>query len=214
MEPPTYLNYLHFYFRPLLHILTTGWRVLWIVLTQHRSKIRNFQSTYQGKVTVVVESIKAKLSDGVGVCSMAAKSDTPKHAFKLHDFITRAYRKRSKPQSKFPMIEAGASVFCQRPIRRVFQYSDKFMHSIALYYIHITEWIRITRSLYANEAHNILITCFCTHVVLLNILDFTATTARPVADKHSRQYLHAGMQASDENNIISLRLVIFNKRPQ
>ena len=34
----------------------------------------------------------------------------------------------------------------------------------------VIEWIRITRSLYANEAHNILITSFCTHVELLNIL--------------------------------------------
>ena len=34
------------------------------------------------------------------------------------------------------------------------------------------------------------------------------------AENHSRQYLHAAMQASDENNIISLRLVIFNKCPQ
>ena len=69
----------------------------------------------------------------------------------------------------------------------------------------LLEWIRITRASYANEAHNILITSFCTHVVLLNILDFTATTARPVAEKHSPQYLHAGLQASDENNIISLK---------
>ena len=31
------------------------------------------------------------------------------------------------------------------------------------------EWIRITRSLYANEAHNILITSFCTHEIVFTL---------------------------------------------
>ena len=50
-----------------------------------------------------------------------------------------------------------------------------------------------------------------THSVVLH---YVAGFQTPVAKKHSRQYLHAGMQASSENNIISLRLVVFNKCPQ